>query len=61
MDMDRPHATHTVAEDILYRVCCRDRPTRHDDGMAFFGGGTAVPLFAFSSPIEAMKALRPNG
>jgi Domain of unknown function (DUF5659) len=38
----------------------RDRPTRHDDVLAFYGDGVAVPPLAFSSTIKDMKALLHN-
>jgi hypothetical protein len=39
----------------------RDRPTRRDDVLAFFGQGAAVPPLAFSATIKDMKALLHNG
>ena len=38
----------------------RDRPTRRDDVMAFYGDGAAVPPLAFASTIKDMKALLHN-
>lgn len=38
----------------------RDRPTRRDDVMAFYGDGAAVTPLAFSSTIKDMKALLHN-
>jgi hypothetical protein len=38
----------------------RDRPTRHDDVLAFYGDGTAVPPLSFSATIKDMKALPHN-
>jgi len=38
----------------------RDRPTRRDDVMAFYGERAAVPPLAFSSTIKDMKALLHN-
>jgi hypothetical protein len=38
----------------------RDRPTRRDDVMAFYGDGAAVAPLAFSSTIKDMKALLHN-
>ena len=38
----------------------RDRPTRREDVMSFYGHGAAVPPLAFSSTIEDMKALLHN-
>ena len=38
----------------------RDRPTRRDDVMAFYGQGAAVQPMAFSSTIKDMKALLHN-
>ena len=38
----------------------RDRPTRRDDVLAFYGDGAAVPPLAFSSTIKDMKALLHN-
>ena len=38
----------------------RDRPTRRDDVLAFYGQGAAVPPLAFSSTIKDMKALLHN-
>lgn len=38
----------------------RDRPTRRDDVLAFFGDGATVPPLAFSTTIKDMKALLHN-
>ena len=38
----------------------RDRPTRRDDVMAFYGDDAAVAPLAFSSTIKDMKALLHN-
>ena len=38
----------------------RDRPTRRDDVLAFYGRGAAVPPLAFSTTIKDMKALLHN-
>ncbi len=38
----------------------RDRVSRHDDVLAFYGDGVAVPALAFSSIIKDMKALLHN-
>lgn len=38
----------------------RDRPTRRDDVMAFYGDGATVRPLAFSSTIKDMKALLHN-
>ena len=38
----------------------RDRSTRHEDVMSFYGDGAAVPPLAFSSTIKDMKALLHN-
>jgi hypothetical protein len=38
----------------------RDRPTRHEDVLAFFRDNAAVPPLAFSSTIKDMKALLHN-
>jgi hypothetical protein len=38
----------------------RDRPTRREDVLAFYGDGTAVPPLAFSTTIKDMKALLHN-
>ena len=38
----------------------RDRPTRREDVMAYYGDVTAVPPLAFSSTIRDMKALLYN-
>jgi len=38
----------------------RDRPTRRDDVLAFYGDGVTVPPLAFSSTIKDMKALLYN-
>jgi hypothetical protein len=38
----------------------RDRPSRRDDVIAFYGDGTAVPPLAFSSTIKDMKGLLHN-
>jgi hypothetical protein len=38
----------------------RDRPTRREDVLAFYGGGGTVPPLAFSSTIKDMKALLHN-
>jgi uncharacterized protein DUF5659 len=39
----------------------RDRPSRRDDVLSFYGDGTAVPPLAFSATIKDMKALLHNG
>ncbi len=38
----------------------RDRPTRRDDVIAFYGERAVVPPLAFSSTIKDMKALLHN-
>ena len=38
----------------------RDRATRRDDVLAFYGRGAAVPPLAFSTIIRNMKALLHN-
>jgi hypothetical protein len=38
----------------------RDRPSRREDVLAFYGDGTAVPPLAFSTIIKDMKALLHN-
>jgi hypothetical protein len=38
----------------------RDRPTRRDDVMAFYGNGAAVPPLAFSTTIKDMNAMLHN-
>ena len=38
----------------------RDRPTRRDDVLAFYGKGAAVSPLAFSATIKDMKALLHN-
>jgi hypothetical protein len=38
----------------------RDRPTRRDDVMSFYGDDAAVPPLAFSATIKDMKALLHN-
>jgi hypothetical protein len=38
----------------------RDRPTRTDDVLAFFGQGATVAPLAFSTTIKDMKALLHN-
>jgi hypothetical protein len=38
----------------------RDRPSRRDDVLAFYGQGAAVPPLAFSTAIKDMKALLHN-
>ena len=38
----------------------RDRPSRRDDVLAFYGDGATVPPLAFSSTIKDMKALLHN-
>ncbi len=38
----------------------RDRPTRREDVLAFYGDGAAVPPLAFSATIKDMKALLHN-
>jgi hypothetical protein len=38
----------------------RDRPTRRDDVLAFYGQGAVVPPLAFSATIKDMKALLYN-
>lgn len=38
----------------------RDRSTRREDVLAFFGDGTVVPPLAFSTIIKDMKALLHN-
>ena len=38
----------------------RDRPSRHDDVLAFYGQGRTVPPLAFSATIKDMKALLHN-
>jgi hypothetical protein len=49
--MDPPDAIHTVTEDILYGVCCRNRRTRRGDVMTSLGEGTAAS-FAVPFTIE---------
>jgi len=38
----------------------RDRPTRREDVLAFYGQGAMVPPLAFSATIKDMKALLHN-
>ena len=38
----------------------RDRPTRRDDVLAFYGQGVAIPPLAFSATIKDMKVLLHN-
>jgi Domain of unknown function (DUF5659) len=38
----------------------RDRPSRRDDVLAFYGDAAVVPPLAFSSTIKDMKALLHN-
>jgi len=38
----------------------RDRPSRRDDVLSFYGDGAMVPPLAFSSTIKDMKALLYN-
>ncbi|MFO1153869.1 MAG: hypothetical protein U1E42_09445 [Rhodospirillales bacterium] len=38
----------------------RDRPSRREDVLAFYGDGTAVPPLAFSTTMKDMKALLHN-
>jgi hypothetical protein len=57
--MDQLDVTETAAGDILFGVCCRDPPTRHDELIALLGGGITVPLATFH--YLAMKALQYNG
>jgi hypothetical protein len=38
----------------------RDRPTRREDVLAFYGDSAAVPPLAFSTTIKDMKALLYN-
>ena len=38
----------------------RDRPSRRDDVLAFYGDRTAVPPLTFSATIKDMKALLYN-
>jgi hypothetical protein len=38
----------------------RDRPSRHEDVLAFYGDGAAVPPLTFSTTIKDMKALLHN-
>lgn len=38
----------------------RDRPTRRDDVLAFYGQGATVPPLAFSTIIKNMKSLLHN-
>ena len=38
----------------------RDRATRRDDVLAFYGDGVTVPPLAFSATIKDMKALLHN-
>jgi hypothetical protein len=39
----------------------RDRPTRRDDVLAFYGDATSVRLLAFAATIKDMKGLLHNG
>lgn len=39
----------------------RDRATRHDDVMAFYGDATSVRPLAFAATIKDMKGLLHNG
>jgi hypothetical protein len=39
----------------------RDRPTRRDDVLAFYGGTISVRPLAFASTIKDMKGLLHNG
>lgn len=38
----------------------RDRPSRREDVLSFYGDGTTVPPLAFSTTIKDMKALLHN-
>ena len=38
----------------------RDRPSRREDGLSFYGDGAAVPPLAFATTIKDMKALLHN-
>ena len=38
----------------------RDRPSRRDDVLSFYGDGAMVPPLAFSTTIKDMKALLHN-
>jgi hypothetical protein len=38
----------------------RDRPTRRDDVLEFYGNGAAVPPLAFSSTTKDMEAMLHN-
>lgn len=38
----------------------RDRPSRHDDVLSFYGQGAMVPPLAFSTIVKDMKALLHN-
>ena len=53
--MDGPYATYTLAEDMLHGVL-PDRPSRHEDVLAFYGDDIAVSPLWFSSTIKDMKA-----
>jgi hypothetical protein len=49
---------HTLAEDMLHGVL-PDRPSRHEDVLAF-GNDVGVSPLGFSSTMEDMKALLHN-
>jgi hypothetical protein len=38
----------------------RDRPSRHEDVLSFYGDGAMVPPLAFSTTVKDMKALLHN-
>ncbi len=38
----------------------RDRPSRRDDVLSFYGDGAMVPPLAFSTTVKEMKALLHN-
>jgi hypothetical protein len=57
MDMDRPYATRTLADDTPRRAL-PDRPPRREDVLVFYGDDIAVPPLPFT--IKDMKAPQHN-
>mgnify|MGYP000075099869 CR=1 FL=1 len=50
-----------LRSEVRHRIFVfRDRPTRRDDVLAFYGQSAAVPPLAFSTTIRDMKALLHN-
>ena len=56
----RATTSSTYAPKVVARFVFRDRPTRRNDVLAFYGQGAAVPPLAFSATIKDMKALLHN-